>query len=93
VVFPIEYTEHITLAPFSIDSAGMAFPDYIVVFALHIQHRPMLYAFSSFFLNLLPFHSNASWLYEVGWEEAVREDAEWDSRMYEVDMGYGYGSS
>jgi hypothetical protein len=92
-VFPIEYTAHITLVPFSIDSAGMAFPDYIVVYALHIQHRPMLYAFSSFFLNLLLFHSNVSWSYEVGWEEVVLEDAVRDSRMYEVDMGYGYGSS
>jgi len=93
VVFPIEYTVHITLAPFSIDSAGKASPDYIVVFALHIQHRPMLYAFSFSFLNLPRFHSNVSSSYGVGWEEAVLEDAEWDSRMYEVDMGYGYDSS
>jgi hypothetical protein len=93
VVSPIGYREHITLVPFSIDNAGMVFLDYIVVFALHIQHRPMLYAFSSFFPNLLLFHSNVSSWYEVGWEEVVLEDAEQDSRMYEVDMDCGYGSS
>ena len=93
VVSPIEYREHITLVPFSIDNAGKVFPDYIVVYALHIQHRPMLYAFSSFFLNLLLFHSNVSWWYEAGWEEVVLEDAEGGSRMYGVCMDCGYGSS
>jgi len=84
---------HIVPALFSRDSAGMAFPDYIVVFALHIQHRPMRYASFSSFLTLLPFHLNVSWSYGVGREEVVREGADRDSRMYEVDMGCGYDSS
>lgn len=93
MVSPIEYREHIALGPFSIDNAGMAFPDYIVVYALHIQHRPMLYAFSSFFLNLLPSRSNVSWLFGVDWEEVELEGAVRDSRMYEVCTDYGYDSS
>jgi len=83
-VFPIEYREHIAPVPFSIDNAGMAFPDYIVVYALHIQHRPMLYAFSSFFLKLLPSRSNVSWSFGVDWGEVGLEGAVRDSRMYAV---------
>jgi hypothetical protein len=85
---------HKAPVPFLIDSVDMASLDYIAVFALHIPHRPMLYASFSSFPTLLPSSlQNVSSLYVVGLGEGVRGDADLDSRMYEVGRGYERDSS
>jgi len=84
---------HIIPVPSSTSNVGMASLDYIAVFALHIPHRPMLYASFSSFLCLLRFLLNVSWSYAVDWEVVEQEDVDQGSRTYEVGTGCCYDAS